>query len=97
MEHRLTQEMPFPERTLQDVLDDLSRGCGKYVTLARDSWTDVVPGRTKLDRERHRLLVRDLVSWRVGWLLACLSLFNMLVYLRDGSAQFYVMVGCLMS
>ena len=59
---KIAQEMPFPERRLRGVFEELGQGCSKFVTLVRGTGGGSAAGKTKLDKERHKLLVREMVS-----------------------------------
>ncbi|XP_061097986.1 otoferlin [Conger conger] len=50
-------EKAFPERRLRGVLEELSIGCSRFVTLANKDQNQA--GRTKLDRERLKSCMRD--------------------------------------
>ncbi|XP_064190456.1 otoferlin-like [Anguilla rostrata] len=51
-------EKAYPERRLRGVLEELSNGCSRYVTLANKDQNQM--GRTKLDRERLKFCMREL-------------------------------------
>uniref|UniRef100_A0A1A7XN40 Otoferlin n=2 Tax=Iconisemion striatum TaxID=60296 RepID=A0A1A7XN40_9TELE len=51
-------EKAFPERRLRGVLEELSVGCSRYVTLANKDVNQA--GRTKLDRERLKSCMREM-------------------------------------
>ncbi|XP_030260654.1 otoferlin isoform X6 [Sparus aurata] len=53
-------EKAFPERRLRGVLEDLSIGCSRFVTLANKDVNQA--GRTKLDRERLKSCMREMDS-----------------------------------
>ncbi|XP_034017505.1 otoferlin isoform X1 [Thalassophryne amazonica] len=53
-------EKAFPERRLRGVLEELSVGCSRFVTLANKDVNQA--GRTKLDRERLKCCMRELDS-----------------------------------
>uniref|UniRef100_A0A3B3TKD2 Otoferlin n=1 Tax=Poecilia latipinna TaxID=48699 RepID=A0A3B3TKD2_9TELE len=53
-------EKAFPERRLRGVLEELSIGCSRYVTLANKDVN--LAGRTKLDRERLKSCMREMDS-----------------------------------
>ncbi|KAM4529507.1 otoferlin isoform 9-T9 [Fundulus diaphanus] len=53
-------EKAFPERRLRGVLEELSVGCSRYVTLANKDVN--LAGRTKLDRERLKSCMREMDS-----------------------------------
>ncbi|KAM8847475.1 otoferlin isoform 6-T6 [Synchiropus picturatus] len=53
-------EKAFPERRLRGVLEELSVGCSRFVTLANKDVNQA--GRTKLDRERLKSCMRELDS-----------------------------------
>ena len=59
---KIAQEMPFPERRLRGVFEELGQGCSKFVSLVRGTGGGSAAGKTKLDKERHKLLVREMVS-----------------------------------
>ncbi|XP_078397631.1 otoferlin isoform X1 [Cetorhinus maximus] len=54
----LKTEKPHPERRLRGVLEELSSGCHRFVSLANKD--EHAPGRTKLDRERLKSCIREL-------------------------------------
>nr|XP_015203273.1 PREDICTED: otoferlin isoform X3 [Lepisosteus oculatus] len=51
-------EKTYPERRLRGVLEELSSGCSRFVTLANKDQNQA--GRTKLDRERLKSCMREL-------------------------------------
>ncbi|KAG7460806.1 hypothetical protein MATL_G00202750 [Megalops atlanticus] len=51
-------EKAYPERRLRGVLEELSTGCSRFVTLANKDQNQA--GRTKLDRERLKSCMREL-------------------------------------
>ncbi|XP_076129182.1 otoferlin isoform X2 [Alosa pseudoharengus] len=53
-------EKAYPERRLRGVLEELSTGCSRYVTLANKDQSQA--GRTKLDRERLKSCMREMDS-----------------------------------
>ncbi|XP_028252996.1 otoferlin isoform X2 [Parambassis ranga] len=53
-------EKAFPERRLRGVLEELSIGCSRFVTLANKDVNQA--GRTKLDRERLKACMREMDS-----------------------------------
>ncbi|KAI4905566.1 hypothetical protein NFI96_024021, partial [Prochilodus magdalenae] len=53
-------EKAFPERRLRGVLEELSTGCSRFVTLANKDQN--LAGRTKLDRERLKSCMREMES-----------------------------------
>ncbi|XP_058469616.1 otoferlin isoform X6 [Solea solea] len=53
-------EKAFPERRLRGVLEELSVGCSRFVTLANKDIGQ--SGRTKLDRERLKSCMREMDS-----------------------------------
>ncbi|MEQ2250937.1 hypothetical protein ILYODFUR_006002, partial [Ilyodon furcidens] len=53
-------EKAFPERRLRGVLEELSVGCSRYMTLANKDVN--LAGRTKLDRERVKSSMREIDS-----------------------------------
>uniref|UniRef100_A0A4W5LLQ8 Uncharacterized protein n=1 Tax=Hucho hucho TaxID=62062 RepID=A0A4W5LLQ8_9TELE len=52
-------EKAYPERRLRGVLEDLSNGCSQFLTLANKDQNQT--GRTKLDKERLKSCMRELV------------------------------------
>ncbi|XP_014771959.1 otoferlin isoform X1 [Octopus bimaculoides] len=56
----INQELPFPERRLRGVLEELGLGCSKYITLVKSSGSGGSFSKTKLDKERYKLLVREI-------------------------------------
>ncbi|KAM9704298.1 otoferlin isoform 12-T13 [Menidia menidia] len=53
-------EKAFPERRLRGVLEELSVGCSRFVTLANKDINQ--SGRTRLDRERLKSCMREMDS-----------------------------------
>ncbi|XP_076874076.1 otoferlin isoform X6 [Brachyhypopomus gauderio] len=53
-------EKTYPERRLRGVLEELSTGCSRFVTLANKDQNQ--GGRTKLDRERLKSCMREMES-----------------------------------
>ncbi|XP_030626208.1 otoferlin isoform X1 [Chanos chanos] len=53
-------EKAFPERRLRGVLEELSTGCSRFVTLANKDQNQA--GRTRLDRERLKSCMREMES-----------------------------------
>ncbi|XP_017538292.1 otoferlin isoform X4 [Pygocentrus nattereri] len=53
-------EKAFPERRLRGVLEELSTGCSRFVTLANKDQN--LAGRTKLDQERLKSCMREMES-----------------------------------
>uniref|UniRef100_A0A8B9HFA6 Otoferlin a n=1 Tax=Astyanax mexicanus TaxID=7994 RepID=A0A8B9HFA6_ASTMX len=53
-------EKAYPERRLRGVLEELSTGCSRFVTLANKDQNQA--GRTKLDRERLKSGMREMES-----------------------------------
>ncbi|XP_061094120.1 otoferlin-like [Conger conger] len=51
-------EKAYPERRLRGVLEELSNGCSRFLTLANKDQNQT--GRTKLDRERLKSCMREL-------------------------------------
>ncbi|XP_041358290.1 otoferlin-like [Gigantopelta aegis] len=59
--HEMIQtEMPFPEKRLRTVFEELGQGCSKFVSLVKGTGGGSAAGKTKLDKERHKLLVREM-------------------------------------
>lgn len=50
------------ELQLKHVLEELSVGCGKYVTISNASVSGPGTGKTKLDKEHLKLCQREVVS-----------------------------------
>lgn len=50
-----------PETHLKQVLEELSIGCAKYVTISKAATTGPGTGKTKLDKERIKLCHREMV------------------------------------
>ncbi|XP_064864984.1 otoferlin isoform X4 [Oncorhynchus nerka] len=53
-------ETAYPERRLRGVLEELSTGCNRFVTLANKNQNQA--GRTKLDKERLKSCMREMES-----------------------------------
>lgn len=47
---------------LKQVLEELSIGCGKYVTISKAANSGPGTGKTKLDKEHMKLCQREIVS-----------------------------------
>ena len=58
----MRQERPFPERRLRGVLEELATGCSRYGSLMKGKSGGAGSGRTKLDKERHKLCLREMVN-----------------------------------
>lgn len=50
-----------PDRRLRGVVADLATGCATYTRLVKGTG-GAAAGRTRLDRERHKLCLREIVS-----------------------------------
>lgn len=50
-----------PDRRLRGVVEELSNGCASYNRLVKGTGGSAA-GRTRLDRERHKLCLREVVS-----------------------------------
>jgi len=57
-----------PDRRLRGVAEELTNGCATYIRLVKGTGGPAT-GKTKLDRERHKLCLREVVSCFVliGW------------------------------
>lgn len=49
------------ERQLRTVLEDLSEGCARYISVTKGAGSGSGLGKTKLDKERMKLCQRDVV------------------------------------
>ena len=60
VEEMMRTDKEYPERRLRSVMDDLANGCGTYIRLCKSGAQGGAGsvGRTKLDRERHRMCLR---------------------------------------
>ncbi|KAH9496796.1 hypothetical protein Btru_010276 [Bulinus truncatus] len=56
----IEEEQPFPEQRLRMVFEELGQGCSKFVSLVKGTGGGSAAGKTKLDKERHKLLVREM-------------------------------------
>ncbi|KAL3867777.1 hypothetical protein ACJMK2_040627 [Sinanodonta woodiana] len=56
----INQEQPFPERRLRGVFEELGAACSKCVSLVKGTGGGTATGKTRLDKERHKLLLREL-------------------------------------
>ncbi|XP_055886227.1 otoferlin-like isoform X5 [Biomphalaria glabrata] len=56
----IEEEQPFPEQKLRMVFEELGQGCSKFVSLVKGTGGGSAAGKTKLDKERHKLLVREM-------------------------------------
>ncbi|XP_059472296.1 otoferlin isoform X4 [Neocloeon triangulifer] len=57
---QIEADSPNMEKTLKQTLDDLAFGCGKYLSISRCYLQGTAAGKTKLDRERMKLCVREI-------------------------------------
>ena len=71
MNEMIVQETPFPEKRLRGVFEELGSGCSKFVSLVKGTGGGAATGKTKLDKERHKLLVREMVMYE--------TVFNLLI------------------
>jgi hypothetical protein len=58
----LSEEQPFPEKRLRGVFEELGSGCSKFVSVVRGANAGSGAGKTKLDKERQKLLLREMVG-----------------------------------
>ena len=60
VDEMIRTDKEYPERRLRSVMDDLANGCGTYIRLCKGGAQGGAGsvGRTKLDRERHRMCLR---------------------------------------
>ena len=58
----IVQEQPYPEKRMRGVFEDFGAACSKFVSLVKGTGGGGSVGKTRLDKERHKLLVRELVS-----------------------------------
>lgn len=81
----INQELPFPERRLRGVLEELGLGCSRYVSLVKSSSGCGSPNKTKLDKERSKLLIREIdqMSTMARTLKATITKNNMRDKLRS--------------
>ena len=49
-----------PDRRLRGVAEELANGCAAYTRLVKGTGGSAM-GRTRLDRERHKLCLREMV------------------------------------
>lgn len=63
---------PNTEIHLKQVLEELTIGCNKYVTISKSVNTGPGSGKTKLDKERAKLCQREIVG--ISGLFACRGL-----------------------
>lgn len=52
------------EQHLKQVLEELTNGCGKYVTISKAATSGPGTGKTKLDKEHLKLCQREIVSFK---------------------------------
>ncbi|KAK6179510.1 hypothetical protein SNE40_011846 [Patella caerulea] len=83
----LRQEIPFPERRLRGVFEELGHGCSRFVSLVKGSGGGAAAGKTKLDKERHKILVRqmDQLSTLARTVKATITKNNLKDKLRSGN------------
>ncbi|XP_071147847.1 otoferlin-like isoform X5 [Mytilus edulis] len=58
--HMINEEQPFPEKRLRGVFEELGSGCSKFVSIVRSTTAGSGAGKTKLDKERQKLLLREM-------------------------------------
>uniref|UniRef100_A0A674DQC0 Otoferlin n=1 Tax=Salmo trutta TaxID=8032 RepID=A0A674DQC0_SALTR len=87
-------EKAYPERRLRGVLEDLGNGCSQFLTLANNDQNQT--GRTKLDKERLKSCMRELVrilevfvhlSFLLSYMYICLNYTFSKKYLFDWLPQ----------
>lgn len=54
------------EQRLKQVMDELSAGCNKYVTISKASTSGPGTGKTKLDKEHLKLCQREMVAFNIN-------------------------------
>ncbi|ESO87490.1 hypothetical protein LOTGIDRAFT_63021, partial [Lottia gigantea] len=83
----IRQEIPFPERRLRGVFEELGHGCSRFVSLVKGSGGGASAGKTKLDRERHKILVRqmDQLSTLARTVKATITKNNLKEKMRSGN------------
>ncbi|KAF4526881.1 hypothetical protein B566_EDAN013792 [Ephemera danica] len=57
---QLESESPLAEKTLRATLEELVAACAKYVSIARSHGSGASSGKTKLDKERTKLCLREI-------------------------------------
>lgn len=63
----ISQETPFPEKRMRGVFEEFGAACSKFVSLVKGTGGGASAGKTRLDKERHKLLVRELVRAAYSW------------------------------
>lgn len=58
----IVQEQPFPEKRMRGVFEELGSSCSKFVSVVKGTQAS---GKTKLDKERQKLLIREMVRFRL--------------------------------
>lgn len=58
----IVQEQPFPEKRMRGVFEELGSSCSKFVSIVKGTQAS---GKTKLDKERQKLLIREMVRVRL--------------------------------
>ncbi|RUS83182.1 hypothetical protein EGW08_009039, partial [Elysia chlorotica] len=83
----IEEEQPFPEQRLRAVFEELGQGCSKFVSLVKGTGGGSAAGKTKLDKERHKLLVREMdqMSTLARTMKATVSKTNMKEKLKAGT------------
>ncbi|XP_021379810.1 otoferlin-like isoform X8 [Mizuhopecten yessoensis] len=56
----INQEQPFPEKRLRGVFEELGSSASKFVTIVKGTSGGATAGKTKLDKERQKLLIREM-------------------------------------
>ncbi|XP_059174098.1 otoferlin-like isoform X2 [Physella acuta] len=83
----IDDEQPFPEQRLRLVFEELGQGCSKFVSLVKGTGGGSAAGKTKLDKERHKLLVREMdqLSTLARTMKATVTKSNMMDKIKAGS------------
>lgn len=73
---RVDGEEGAAERQLRSVLEELSAGCARYISVTKGAGSGPGIGKTKLDKERMKLCQRDVVSLRTHEVMIIVILIN---------------------
>lgn len=62
MQSLVDSDLPDCDKKLKSVLDDLANDCNRYASLTRNAGSGPGSGKTKLDKERNKMCLREIVS-----------------------------------
>lgn len=80
---RVDGEEGAAERQLRSVLEELSAGCARYISVTKGAGSGPGIGKTKLDKERMKLCQRDVVRLRTHEVMIIVILINTITNYLD--------------